>query len=495
MTRRPIRSALAGAAFALASLSATVAGAADVPVAGQRITLRDRAERPAARRASIVLSDAAIGSPLSDPRGAATTLVVSGGAAGGQCFARIALDPLLWKRIPGKLDRYVYTDRKGSRGGVRRVTFQSGRIAIRASGDAWPCAVLAEAQRLALTTSLQVDSTRYCASFGGDVRRNTAGIFIARGEAAPPGCPKSDVTVANLNVLHGLFCPGPSANCRRTDRLDLLFQWIAARGCPDLVTLQEIWDPAVPEIQARLAVACPFAYEMGYQRTNGVDDAIVLSRFPLVETAVTLLYKNFRHALRARVDHPLGPLDAFTPHPASGSDGANQPCAAGCPVECVTGGAATVRQCQALQLAAVARGGGPSPLPVILTGDMNASPTSFEIQQLVAAGFVDSHLAAGNPECAPATGANCTAGREDQDLSELESPASNQTQRIDYGFVLPPQIGACSFDGPADGDGDGTATGVFDPVPNPFVPACGPLPDPICWPSDHDGTELDLNCG
>ena len=27
------------------------------------------------------------------------------------------------------------------------------------------------------------------------------------------------------------------------------------------------------------------------------------------------------------------------------------------------------------------------------------------------------------------------------------------------------------------------------------VAACGPLPDPICWPSDHEGNIADLNCG
>ncbi|HYR95310.1 MAG TPA: hypothetical protein VEM57_01185 [Candidatus Binatus sp.] len=44
-------------------------------------------------------------------------------------------------------------------------------------------------------------------------------------------------------------------------------------------------------------------------------------------------------------------------------------------------------------------------------------------------------------------------------------------------------------------DGDATATRIFADDPNPFAPACGPLPDPICWPSDHEGAELDLNCG
>ena len=91
----------------------------------------------------------------------------------------------------------------------------------------------------------------------------------------------------------------------------------------------------------------------------------------------------------------------------------------------------------------------------------------------------------------------CTSGRESGDLSEIESPAANVGSRIDYTFLIPPGPGsACAgtLDGPSDADGDGTATRIFADDPNPFSPSCGPAPDPVCWPSDHEGTELDLNC-
>ena len=70
-------------------------------------------------------------------------------------------------------------------------------------------------------------------------------------------------------------------------------------------------------------------------------------------------------------------------------------------------------------------------------------------------------------------------------------------RRIDYAFLVPPGPSSdCSavLDGPTDPDGDGTATQIFTDDPNPFAPSCGPSPDPICWPSDHEGVELDLNC-
>jgi hypothetical protein len=52
-----------------------------------------------------------------------------------------------------------------------------------------------------------------------------------------------------------------------------------------------------------------------------------------------------------------------------------------------------------------------------------------------------------------------------------------------------------TLDGAADADGDGTATRIFADDPNPFDGACGPQPAPVCWPSDHEGAELDLACG
>jgi hypothetical protein len=136
--------------------------------------------------------------------------------------------------------------------------------------------------------------------------------------------------------------------------------------------------------------------------------------------------------------------------------------------------------------------------PAVVTGDFNESPGSFVYHQIVDRGWADTYIAAGNPECNPGTGVGCTSGRADEDLSELESSASNEVERIDYAFLIPPLPTAfCAgiIEPSGDGDGDGTATRIFADDPNPFAPMCGPLPDPICWPSDHEGVQVDLNCG
>jgi hypothetical protein len=71
------------------------------------------------------------------------------------------------------------------------------------------------------------------------------GLFLALTTADCEGEDDDDVevTVANLNILHGFACdppvPADGDQCRVVDRIDLLIQHIAAAGCPDIVTLQE----------------------------------------------------------------------------------------------------------------------------------------------------------------------------------------------------------------------------------------------------------------
>jgi len=475
--------------------AAAFVGAADVPVSGVRLALRASMRRAEGRVGHLIVEDAGIGAPFADPRVTPLTLVLHAGAEAGQCFVTAVLDPARWEPIrgDGAQHGYRYRDRAGSVQGIRRVIMRPGRMVLRASGVEWPCD-LAAAQRIPVSVVLRLAGTRWCAEFGGTVRANKAGRFAARA-AGSASCPKTDLTVANLNLLHGIFCPAGTANCRLEDRVDLLFQWIAASGCPDLVTLQEIWAPSLTLIEARLAAACPFPYVLGYTRHLGVDDSVVLSRYPLSPIEVIPLYRDFRHLSIARVDHPMGPVDVFTTHLASGSDGAQNPCDTDCPAECVAAGAATVRQCQGVQVGALVTSRHDLPTPAVVTGDFNEDPASFVYTQLVGRGWIDSYLAAGNPECEPISGVGCTSGRADEELSGLESPVSNETERIDYVFVVPQSFGTCTPDGASDDDGDGSATRIFADLANPFAPTCGPTPEAICWPSDHEGAELDLNCG
>ncbi len=355
------------------------------------------------------------------------------------------------------------------------------------------------------------------------------------------------IEVANLNILHGFACdpatPADGDQCRVVERIDLLMQHIAAIGCPDLVTLQEnvtsefvqrtatetvgplentaeLIRERLPQLRRRCGVHYRVVLDPLAERPpaqgRGIDEELILSRYPVRASETRRLYSPldpffFRHVLYARVVHPAGPVDVFTTHLASGSDLANLPCgipalpgppatppSPPCPAECAPF-VDTVRECQAKQLALFVEARHTSSGPAFVTGDFNAEPGSAEYAEFTSRGWIDSHLAAGNPECDPGTGLNCTSGRNDDDLSDLESPALGQDERIDYIFEVPPARGArCEDHGFLTPDPDGkfpvTGTGLFAGEPNPFAPACGAAPLPICWPSDHSGNMANLDC-
>jgi endonuclease/exonuclease/phosphatase family metal-dependent hydrolase len=298
-----------------------------------------------------------------------------------------------------------------------------------------------------------------------------------------------DVTVRNLNILHGVHCIG---QCRLQERLDLAVQWLTRGACPDVITLQEVSATARPLVTDAFqnAAVCPFEYEAVYEQVNTFDDAMILSRYPVLDTGLKSLDGAFRHVLYARVDHPAGPVDVFTTHLASGIDLATLGCGSQCPRRCVAAGARTRRECQAVVAASYieARGGD----RIIVTGDFNAEPNDFEVMHFLGRGFEDTYSVAGNPPCDPATGVGCSSGRGSSQ-ARLEEPACRQGERIDYVFVRATE-GVCSVEAAGDPDADGVSTGALADRSNPFVESCGQYPKPPCWPSDHAGVEVDWKC-
>jgi endonuclease/exonuclease/phosphatase family metal-dependent hydrolase len=361
------------------------------------------------------------------------------------------------------------------------------------------------------------------------------------------------VTVANLNIFHGIDCAailGDKTQCRLADRIDLLFEHLAALGCPDIVTLQEVLDrdtvtilspqgplelhdltSALALITAKLkpfAETCGFAYAFLYaadlidpqqgplfQRT---DEELILSRYPIQQQEVRLLHSALyvpgeptlhffaRHVLFARIKHPVGPLDVFTTHLAASEDFGDNPCnsevtfppalfppdglqfTVSCPAECAP--SQTVRECEARQVANFVKEHHHGPRPVFITGDFNARPGSNAYLEFTGRGWLDSHLEAGNQECDGGlplgSGSGCTAGR-DAVGGDLENPDLNVEERIDYLFVVPSAPEfACQL--------QEQGTGLFADQPNPFADEqCGPS-GPICWASDHNGTRARLSC-
>jgi endonuclease/exonuclease/phosphatase family metal-dependent hydrolase len=493
--------------LALVAGSVAPAGATDVLVAGKSLGLG--AHKPTRRtfgfRSQV---DPAIGPVFVDPTlGASLRVFVSNGP--GQCHAEIPLASGFWTPIrgDGAQKGWRYRDGAASAQGIRSVSIarrkSGGQLRVKARG-AFPCGLEA-AQGGPVHVELRLNALRYCAEFGGAIRANAPGTYRAIGAPAPAACLSNGVTVASLNVLHGLFCPVATGGCRRADRLALLRDFVVARGCADVLAFQEVLDLGPTNENAEmLAVlltnACPAPYTPVYRKANPVDDEMIFSRYPILDQETHLLLGPLRNVLRVRIDHPIGALDVYATHLASGSDNATAPCAGTfgpCPPECIAAGAATVRDCQAVQMVGVVQTTHDVPTPALAVGDLNSSPGSFVYATFAGQSWIDAYLHVGLPECDPMTGVGCTSGRIDDALTDMENPALGQSERIDYVWLVPSGPGtlcAGAVEPPGDPDGDGVATRLFADVPNPFAPSCGPTPDPMCWPSDHTGVQADVNC-
>ena len=244
---------------------------------------------------------------------------------------------------------------------------------------------------------------------------------------------------------------------------------LAGAGCPELVSIQEA-NQRIVGLASAQARTC--GYDVVWNDDPGLDREVVLTTLEVVGSQRRVLADRFRSAYLVRVLSPIGVIDFLTTHLASGSD--DRDCNPGlCPPPCdPTGSLRTCQARQVLQFAdEVALDGGVS----VIGGDLNDSAESPALLVFSDAGFHDSHLAAGHAECDAATGAGCTAGRDDTSVAEMADPSSTQRSRIDYLLYSAPGRD-CSV---------GEGTGLFN-----AEPASGG----IAFPSDHTGVALTLVC-
>ena len=206
----------------------------------------------------------------------------------------------------------------------------------------------------------------------------------------------------------------------------------------------------------------------------GLDREVVLTTLEVVGSQRRVLADRFRSAYLVRVASPIGVVDFLTTHLAAGEDRDVQ-----------RRSCARLRAMPSGRLRSLPGPPGASvrsrtwPLPegvAVVGGDLNDVAGSPTVALFGEAGFVDSHLAAGHPECDPASGAGCTAGRDDVTLADMGDPASLQRTRIDYLLYSAPGRDCAPVEG----------TGLFN-----AAPAVGEL----AFPSDHTGVALALECG
>jgi endonuclease/exonuclease/phosphatase family metal-dependent hydrolase len=327
--------------------------------------------------------------------------------------------------------------------------------------------------------------------------RRLAVIAIALAVAAPaslastapasaePGAP--DVHIVNLNLLHGTFCPPETDGCQAPDRVELLAQELEDAGCPDVVGLQEININLAKLLEARDDTLCEGDYKILFGgKPKSHDTERVLTTLPVKSTKVIDLKGGFRTASRAVLTSPIGPIVIVVTHQEGDPETPSVTTCPTCVPPCQTD--TSVFQCQTDAAAALADETGGAKAVRVLMGDFNVTSTSARYQSLISAGWVDSHLEAGNAECDPATGTSCTSGRDDKSIEALKDPAARESERIDFIFVKPPARCTVAFDSAADGDGDFFGTGLFKAIPAVDGPGG------LAWASDHTGVSADLSC-
>jgi endonuclease/exonuclease/phosphatase family metal-dependent hydrolase len=288
------------------------------------------------------------------------------------------------------------------------------------------------------------------------------------------GSAPAQVRVVSQNLLHGIACAPDSNQCELPDRVALFAQQLQDGGCPELVGIQESNVDMVALIRDAVADICDGAYEVVWDESEGLDREVVLTTLPVLGFQRERLAGPLRSALWVRVAADVGVVDFVSTHLASGSD--DRPCSVDvCPPPCQPDD--FVNACQARQTVAFAdRTAAPDSVR-ILGGDFNAKPGEPAYAIIADAGYTDTHLEAGNPECDPATGAQCTSGRDDTSVAVLSDPSSTNDERID--FLWWGGDRSCTSVAP---------TGLFNA--EPAVEA----PGGFAFPADHTAVQATLEC-
>jgi endonuclease/exonuclease/phosphatase family metal-dependent hydrolase len=181
-----------------------------------------------------------------------------------------------------------------------------------------------------------------------------------------------------------------------------------------------------------------------------------------------------RTGLVVRVAAPVGVVEFVTTHLASSSD--DRPCdARTCTPPCEESD--TLNTCQAREIVDLVEALRVDDDIVVLSGDLNAKPDEPTISAIRDAGYVDTHVEAGNDECDPESGAQCTSGRIDDSMEDLTDPQSLQTERIDYIWLRTGRD--CRVIDP---------TGLFNGEPAEDGPGG------LAFPSDHTAVQATLSC-
>jgi endo-1,4-beta-xylanase len=159
------------------------------PLAGKKLTLRDKSTNPEKRRLSASSRDEAVlalhEGGAADPTQTGATLEITAARAGDPFAQQLELPASHWTR---KGKSYRYKDRKGEVGPVRQVLVRDARkLSLKAQGADLDLD-LAEAPG-PVDVVLRTGNASHCLRFGGTQKFQAGKTFRAKSAEAPDGCP------------------------------------------------------------------------------------------------------------------------------------------------------------------------------------------------------------------------------------------------------------------------------------------------------------------
>jgi cysteine-rich repeat protein len=166
---------------------AVTAHAADHPVQGDLLRLRDPAVAAGRRMRFVAARDPAIVPGASnDPRDLGASLAIGGTGPGDGSSGTVGLEARFWTGLgtPPGSKGFRYANPAGA-GGVRKVVLRPGMLVIAGGGSRWPYLIGRPQGDVEMRFAVGADV--YCASFTRFVQ-NRPGRVLARNAPAPPGC-------------------------------------------------------------------------------------------------------------------------------------------------------------------------------------------------------------------------------------------------------------------------------------------------------------------
>ncbi|HLK10367.1 MAG TPA: pepsin-like aspartic protease [Candidatus Binatia bacterium] len=167
---------------------APAAIAADVPIVGTQLDITDNPRIAARRAVAFTARDPAISLDGIDPTVSGLTVELVNPNPGVAWSAVFDLPAGGWKAIGTPVRGYRYRDARLVHGPVRAAVLKAGRLVAFTAAGGGVTFTLAGGPQGSIGVNVDAGDTRYCALFGGTVRKDTSRRFVARHAPAPSAC-------------------------------------------------------------------------------------------------------------------------------------------------------------------------------------------------------------------------------------------------------------------------------------------------------------------